>query len=1121
MRIIKKTEGAISIFLCIILLAMMVLASVLVEGTRVKSATTQIESALDSSAKSALANYNYLLKELYGLMALAGDDPELLKDEIAYYLERTLMIADTKGNDSESESLWNVITDSKTGSLVLDFFGFKDEGLPPLDLYDYGIEELKVQPLYNLSEPEVLRAQILEYMKYRAPKQLAQGLMDKFLTFKDFKKQADVLSKKMDVDKKLTSIKEKQITASDNIVTVNKFSTDFNIPNQLEIAAGYILERIKIEKEIENQRVRIKETEDKIKQYKDEIDELMEEIERKKKEAEKNEKDTGDSDTADVSDVSEDPKTEDAAKGDISEEVRRINELIALIRNLEGSIPGLKSDIENTEIELKTKKTQITEIKATLLNYLDKTVNAAQKSKSALVGIRDESKQTVKMIDGISEELKGESNEFSNTVRVDLGGKKEKISTEDLNPKIAQVEHNISILKGVENYIHNAKLDELGLSDFDGRVPDIDEIRDRLCIGLIMSQIGEYNGKANGIPIDYYEDKGIISDRPKDGEKDPRDAIKDFIKNGGPKDQKEIKENEKKMPEDVPSKKGYEGTSLDEIARDKEYIDSVLKIIASQDYYTTQRFSGDMGELTDINLNDASFSGADTHFSKNGLSIISQFSDMFVDGLYNLRDEIFINEYIMGNFANCTTDLGKDLDLRGRPMKDRPVFFDANNADVEYVLWGSENESTNILVVKAQITLVRFALNTIAIYTDPTKYNAALQVATVVAGWTGIGVPIVHTLVMMAWAMAESLFDIYYLLKGESIPIFKTRNTWITDLDGLTKTITDEFINETKEHAKSAINNAIDYTENEVESFLDKAGTTLWDYIDSKIDLLVDKAFVNIENPFREETYSADNIFEDVEDTLVVKVDGELGEIMNNIGSEAHDLLVEKMREVEEDTLGSFLPDKIKGADYTDVFNQYRGRNFKEAIAQLSSIVSQGEALPGLNVDETSKKINSLIFNTLQDAKNKVKFSIKEKIMGYKSKLMESFKESLQKTADKGKEEVEKLIDSLGNTEDSKAMKTNLKASFLTMKYTDYLRLFLLLVDSDKKVERVADLIQVNMRKASGKDSFKISDCSTYMRVESEVSIKYLFLSKPFIPEALRTEDGKRIKFDTILYKGY
>jgi len=61
-------------------------------------------------------------------------------------------------------------------------------------------------------------------------------------------------------------------------------------------------------------------------------------------------------------------------------------------------------------------------------------------------------------------------------------------------------------------------------------------------------------------------------------------------------------------------------------------------------------------------------------------------------------------------------------------------------------------------------------LNVIAIYTDPTKFNAALEVATVVAGWTGgVGVPIVHTLIMMAWAMAESLFEgrVYQYLKRE------------------------------------------------------------------------------------------------------------------------------------------------------------------------------------------------------------------------------------------------------------------------------------------------------------------------------------------------------------------
>jgi len=62
-----------------------------------------------------------------------------------------------------------------------------------------------------------------------------------------------------------------------------------------------------------------------------------------------------------------------------------------------------------------------------------------------------------------------------------------------------------------------------------------------------------------------------------------------------------------------------------------------------------------------------------------------------MDGIYNLRDE---------SFANYTTDLEKDLDLRGNLMKK------------------FESEKENINAVKAQITLVRFALNVIAIYTD-------------------------------------------------------------------------------------------------------------------------------------------------------------------------------------------------------------------------------------------------------------------------------------------------------------------------------------------------------------------------------------------------------------------
>jgi len=94
-----------SIFLCVVLLITIAIPAILVEGTRIKAAQTQIESALDISAKSALANYNYLLKELYGLMALSSDDPDLLMEEIIYYLERNLMVEGIKNTKQKRNQL--------------------------------------------------------------------------------------------------------------------------------------------------------------------------------------------------------------------------------------------------------------------------------------------------------------------------------------------------------------------------------------------------------------------------------------------------------------------------------------------------------------------------------------------------------------------------------------------------------------------------------------------------------------------------------------------------------------------------------------------------------------------------------------------------------------------------------------------------------------------------------------------------------------------------------------------------------------------------------------------------------------------------------------------------------
>jgi len=101
------------------------------------------------------------------------------------------------------------------------------------------------------------------------------------------------------------------------------------------------------------------------------------------------------------------------------------------------------------------------------------------------------------------------------------------------------------------------------------------------------------------------------------------------------------------------------------------------------------------------------------------------------------------------------------------------------------------------------------------------------------------------------------------------------------------------------------------------------------------------------------------------------------------------------------------------------------------------------------------------------------------------------------------------VVPAFGKFEDSNADKEQLGFS-----YHDYLRVFLLLQNPDDKLNRIQDLIQLK----SGK---KLSGYNSYIRVEADVSIKYIFLTKAFMPASVRAKDGSRHNFKVILYQGY
>src|SRR5690606_25255812 len=181
---------------------------------------------------------------------------------------------------------------------------------------------------------------------------------------------------------------------------------------------------------------------------------------------------------------------EDKTPPDTSAEEERIRLLGEKVNELQEGIKDKIAEKEEKESKLNTKKeelnskrSKISEINNKILNNLKKFIDAAKDTVSSLETVRDKSVRTVEKIDSINEELEGEVNEFSDFTRMDLGSKKETISAEDINPKIDEVKHNLSILESIKKNIEESKADKLTLDDFSGRVPGLNEVKEKLNTG--------------------------------------------------------------------------------------------------------------------------------------------------------------------------------------------------------------------------------------------------------------------------------------------------------------------------------------------------------------------------------------------------------------------------------------------------------------------------------------------------------------------------------------------------------------------------------------------------------------------------------------------------------------
>ena len=116
----KALRGAITILLVIILIPMMTLSAMVVDTSRLHLAKGMVSSAGDLAMNAALANYDSVLKEVYGLFAMSQTEEEL-RDNIYDYFETTLVSN-------------NIVSEEYAGDYLDELLG---------SVYDYLVEDGK------------------------------------------------------------------------------------------------------------------------------------------------------------------------------------------------------------------------------------------------------------------------------------------------------------------------------------------------------------------------------------------------------------------------------------------------------------------------------------------------------------------------------------------------------------------------------------------------------------------------------------------------------------------------------------------------------------------------------------------------------------------------------------------------------------------------------------------------------------------------------------------------------------------------------------------------------------------------------------------------------------------
>lgn len=194
-KLLHNCTGAVTVFVTLLLIPAVLVSGTGVDIARIYTARSVLQDGNQLAANSVLASYDALLQDLYGLYGVMKDDPEFAR-----------------------------MADSYIQAAVLGKSP-KDTGLGTFQLF-YGsdLQSGDVVPAdgMNLDNPQVLRRQIEEYAKFRAPVIIVQEILSRLEVFDSVQDDAEIIRDKLEIDQEVEEIEKIYRSIYDCIQEVNQ-----------------------------------------------------------------------------------------------------------------------------------------------------------------------------------------------------------------------------------------------------------------------------------------------------------------------------------------------------------------------------------------------------------------------------------------------------------------------------------------------------------------------------------------------------------------------------------------------------------------------------------------------------------------------------------------------------------------------------------------------------------------------------------------------------------------------------------------------------------------------------------------------------------------------------------